>query len=451
MLNRKTTTLLCAAVLGLTLCGVSALAADPDSPEPAEAQAEEILPGPDTNEQPLEDSPVLSDPAPAPEEEPEEEEPFLPEATAPDPVGSVSFANLNSRLRENNFNMLALAETIAAIEAIDYEKMTDDMRRSLNQIANAQWMLLLAGQNDSYSAASLQSTYDSLRNTFEDLKDGVIQDDNAAVIRQLRNAQDQTVMAAESLYIALVEMTQSGSALDRQLTALDRTIQELALRYDLGQISSLTLQQTRAGRAALVSGRQTLSMNITNYKTQLELLIGAEQSGNIQLQPLPQVGKKQLDAMDQEADLASAKENSYELFAAQRTLKDARKDYIDSGATDDMTDTRYKIVSARHTWKAAQHTYDATVQSFENRFLTLYNQVKDYQQVLDAAKTSLAFEKASYASMQLKYDQGSLAENKLLDAADKVSEAQEKVDAAGIDLFSAYNNYRWAVDYGILN
>ena len=37
------------------------------------------------------------------------------------------------------------------------------------------------------------------------------------------------------------------------------------------------------------------------------------------------------------------------------------------------------------------------------------------------------------------------------DAKDKVSEAQDKVDGAAIDLFSAYNNYRWAVDHGILN
>lgn len=271
------------------------------------------------------------------------------------------------------------------------------------------------------------------------------------MIRQLENAQDQIAMAAESLYIALSEMEISNQSLDRQLTALDRTIQEMELRYDLGQISALTLQQTKAGRTALVSGQQTLQMNIGNYKAQLEMLIGAEQTGNIRLQALPQVTGEQLADMDLEADLAAAKEVSYALFDAKRTLDDAKETFDDTAKKYIYNTQKYQYVSAQHTWEAAQYTYNATIQSFENSFRTLYNQVKDYQQVLAAAKTALAVEQDNYAAKQLKYDQGDLSKNKLLDAADEVTAAQEKVDNAAIDLFSAYNSYRWAVDYGILN
>ena len=52
------------------------------------------------------------------------------------------------------------------------------------------------------------------------------------------------------------------------------------LLYTSGHISSQTLRQTQASRTALVSGQQTLEMNISNYKAQLEMLIGAEQTGN---------------------------------------------------------------------------------------------------------------------------------------------------------------------------
>ena len=55
------------------------------------------------------------------------------------------------------------------------------------------------------------------------------------------------------------------------------------------------------------------------------------------------------------------------------------------------------------------------------------------------------------AAAQKKHDLGNLSDNALADAKDKVSEAQDKVDGAAIDLFSAYNNCRWAVDHGILN
>ena len=52
---------------------------------------------------------------------------------------------------------------------------------------------------------------------------------------------------------------------------------------------------------------------------------------------------------------------------------------------------------------------------------------------------------------QLKQSQGNLSQNGLLEAEDKLKEAREKVAGAENDLFSAYNTYRWAVDYGIIN
>ena len=52
---------------------------------------------------------------------------------------------------------------------------------------------------------------------------------------------------------------------------------------------------------------------------------------------------------------------------------------------------------------------------------------------------------------QLKYEQGSVSYNELLTARDSVDEAQDAVDTAANDLFSAYHTYRWAVDRGILN
>lgn len=443
MLNRRVTALLLAAAMALTLCGMSVFAADPaqgdGSAEPAGQSTE-------TTETNVPAAPAES---PAPEEQPVDEPEPEPEVIVPDAVGTVSFSNLSSRLRENNLTVLSLEETINSIKVIDYDKMTDDIRKQLNQIANTQWMLTVSG--GSFASSMLQGSYDSLRDTFDDLKDGEIQKDNDAAIRQLENAQDQMVMASESLYVALVEMELNDQGLARQLTALDRAIQELELRYELGQVSALTLQQTKANRTALVSGRQTLEMNIANYKTQLELMIGAELSGNIQLQALPQVSSKDLSAMDLEKDLVTAKENSYDLFAAQRTLDDAKEDFKDAGKDNSYNENKYQYVSAKHTWEAAQYTYSATIQNFENSFRILYNQVKDYQQVLTAAKTALAVEQNNYAVDQLKYEQGTISKNTLLTAEDDLKAAQDKVNSAAIDLFTAYNNYRWAVDYGILN
>ena len=97
------------------------------------------------------------------------------------------------------------------------------------------------------------------------------------------------MVAGESTYIALAALETQEGALQRQLASLNRTVEELELRYQMGQVSALQLQQTKAGRTQLTSGLETLRMNIRSLKTQLEQLIGAAQTGEIVLGKVPEV------------------------------------------------------------------------------------------------------------------------------------------------------------------
>lgn len=451
-MRKQLTALLLAMAVALSLLGVSVLAADSPNPDPAAVETETeknqdaAQTEPDTSEEKTEAGDTDGeDPSGEPEEEAPEEE------YVPDPVGYISFENLERHLRENNLTLLALEENIQSIEVIDYDKMYQTIQQNLNDIARAQWKLILYGIGDTPEVKALEQSYAALEDTFESLKEGELQKDNADLVWQLENAQNQVVMAGESLYIAIMEMEQNASSLDRSLAAMDRSLEELELRYELGQISSQTLKQTQASRTSLLSSKQTLDSNIQNYKMQLELMSGGELNGTIQLGELPQVTKEQLESMNLEEDLAAAKAASYSLYEAQQTLNDAYETYRDNGGqyAESLGDYQYK--AAAHTYEAAKYNYNATVQNFEIAFRTLYLQVKDFKQVLDAAQTALAVEQDNYAVSQLKYEQGNLSENALLEAQDKVTEAQEKVDGAANDLFSAYNNYRWAVEYGILN
>lgn len=424
--------LLLAGAVTASLLGVSALAAEEDEPEKTGAAQ--------TQEE-SEDGQEAGETQP-------EEEPYIP-----DPVGTLTFENLERRMRENNLTLLALEENIQAIRVIDYDEMYEDIRQALNEIASAQWTMITSvpmGMG-SMMASSLDAQYDALREQFEAIKDGELQKDNEDAIWQLQTLQDQMVLAGETTYLGVVELENSLETVDRNLETLDRTLQELELRYELGQISSQTLEQTRASRTALLSTRQTLVSNLSNYKLQLELMAGGELNGQIQLGALPQVTDGQLAAMDLEADLAAAKEASYDLYEAQLTLDDAKETYDDAGGDGYHNKDNYEWQAANHQWNAARYTHDAAVQNFETAFRTLYLQVKDCKQVLDAAGTALAVEQSNYAVTQLKYEQGSVSYNALLEAQDSVDEAQDAVDTAANDLFSAYHTYRWAVDRGILN
>ena len=385
------------------------------------------------------------------------------ELYAADPEGTVSFANLEARVRENNLTIRMLEESIASIDVVDYEKMYDELKDGLNEIAKIQRTMLQLGQLDSamgntslsgsfsseYIFSNLDASYESLRETFDDLKDGKIQGDYAAAKRQLENAENQVVMGAETLYMAILEMQNTRASLQRQLDALDRTVEEMELRYKLGQISALTLQQVKNGRTQLASGIATLDMNIRNYTRQLEVMLGLEQTGSLTLTEPPQVSDKQVAEMDYDTALAAAKEKSYDLFAAQKTLDDAEETYKDSIKGYGQNNYHYK--SAVHTYEAAKYTYQSTVQSFEMNFRTMYDAVADYQQVLKASQSALDYQKNACAASQLKYQQGTISKNSLLEAQDSLASAEADVATAKHNLFSAYHTYLWAVEYGILN
>ena len=423
MLNKKIGRRLLAAALALTLCAATVFAAE------LQGQTDE------------EETQSQGDGGT--EQTPEEE-------YIPDPAGTVSYENLERRMRENNLSLLALEESILAIESIDYEDMAEDYREALNQIASMQWGMItnpVMGGMGSIMASSLDAQYDALRDSFDAIKDGDLQQDNADLVWQLENTQNQLVVTGEALYIVLASVGINERALDRTLASTDRSIQEVELRYQLGQVSALALEQARAGRTALISSQQSLNTSRENFEIQLKQMIGADLASELTLTALPQVTDEQLEAMNLEEDLAAAKEASYSLYDAKLTLDDAKETFNDAPRNQNS----YEYQMALHQWQAAQYTYNATVQNFETNFRTLYNQVKDYKQVLDAARTALAVEESNYAVDQMKYEQGSISQNALLTAQDDVAAAQEAVDTAAINLFSSYNTYRWAVEYGILN
>lgn len=371
--------------------------------------------------------------------------------TAPDAEGTLHFENLSARMKTGYYTVMSLEENIAAIECIDYDKMYEDLRDGLNQIAEAQWMMLqIPGAGETYTYKSLQDQYDTLRKTFDDIKDGKLQQDNADLVRQLRDAENQLLMAGQTLYINLLGLEDQSAALARQTAALDRTIEEVKLRYELGQVSAMTLQQTEAGKAQAESGKAALDAAVAQLRRQLNAMIGEELTAPLTLNALPGVTAEQLAAMDVEKDLEKAKAVSYDLYAAKLTLDDADEEYKDKAGDLGYNEDNYEYIAVKHRWQAAQYTYNAAVQNFELSFRSLYDSVQSYASALNAAKVSLECERSDLAAAQLRYEQGTISENALHTAEDELYTAQDTVSGAERDLFTAYNNYRWAVDYGLL-
>ena len=412
------------------------------------------------------------------------EEPRLEEAAqakpAPDADGTLSFHNLRGRMMKSYYPLLTLSENIKTLEEWDYKRTEDDLRDKLNEIADQQWRAIsappidplalaasgmgeaaIAGTVAGTSAASaavspiirsqLQMQYNGYEEAFDNVRKGKLQADNEGVKRQLRNLQNQTVIMAESLFITCKGLAAQDATLTRTVASLERTEREMKLRHELGQISELALQQVSAGLAQARSGQKTLQMNLGNIMLQLKTMSGVPLNAALNLGALPQTTAAQLAAMDPEKDLAKAQEASYELYDAKKAYDDAKEAYDDARMEYGEASSANEWMQAKHTWQAAQYTYENAKQNYELKFRTLYAQVKDAAQVLEAKRTALAAQEKSYAADALKYGQGALSANALADAKDALAKAKDEAASAERDLFAQYRSYENAVTYGILN
>ena len=371
-----------------------------------------------------------------------------PEETGEDTGYDLTWEELDGRIRSGSINVQVLAENIGSIEAIDYEEMEEQLRSQLNSLADAQWALSLMG--DTATANSLEQSYRTLRETFDAVRNGDLQKDNADLVREIENGVDQLVAGGESLYLSLLAMERSLSDGARGLAALDRSLEELRLRRDLGQVSDTQVAELEQTRSSTVSQLQTLEHTISTYKSQLQVLIGEAPTGELALGPIPGPEELEWEEPDYEADLAAAKAASWTLYDAALTLEDAEDTWKDARRQYYGNYYRYHYEVAQHTWNAAQATYAAAVQSFETEFQTLYASLADYQQIWESKEAAVAYQERLLGAAQVRYDLGLSPRSALLTAQDDLAAAQSEAEGAWLDLFTARNSYRQAVELGLL-
>ena len=344
----------------------------------------------------------------------------------------VMFVDLADMVKKNSPAYKALRANASAID--DAEDQVSSLKTQLAQVEAA-----LAALNakpelteaDQAQIAQLQSQKAQLQSGISGLSSMANQDTS-----QLDGGANQLILGSESIYIALVGLEIQETALVRQLTSLDRTLAELKVRHEWGQVSQLQLMEAENGRASLVSGLTTLRMNITNLRMQLENMLGEKITGTIEVGTLPRVTAEQLSAIDVEKDLKMVLRRNPDVQAAENQ----ESSLFDSGMSGDLLDSMSD---------AADYGVKSAKLQAEMKFRSLYGELMDCRQVLTNAKSTLEVEQLAYQAEALKYNQGTISKNAFLAAADELQTAKEAVLTAENNLFSTYNEYNWAVKHGI--
>lgn len=411
--------------------------------------------------------------------------------------GTLSFSQIGERVKANNLTLKAAQESLKQAQAMDWndaidemEDAIDDLDFQISQLLNGSTEQLKKAQADlttslsrisvvdnkltglekvikntvalstlssfsQYSqmqAASLKASKESLEDQLDDLKEQKedYQKTLADTERQIDYAADQTISGAESLYLTILStQLQLDGLKNNTLASTQRSLKEIELRHQLGQVSKLTLTQVQNGYESLESSIISLENTVSTLYSSLQSLMGDVPTGKLRLLDTPSVTADELSYLNYASDLSKAKENSYSLYTADRAVEDAEDAMNDARRDEGKNSYQYKM--AEYAYQSSIYKKDAAVASFEASFLNLYKAIAPAQTALAAKQSALAYEQQMYAVAEKKYQLGNLSANALQDAKDTLDSAQRDVEAAQLDLFTAYHSYDQAVKLGLVS
>ncbi len=363
-------------------------------------------------------------------------------------TNTVTWAELEAKIRKENLSSKAFEESINSIETVNYTNMFYSLKNQINQLAAAQEFMVLTGQQDKVSSLAQSAT--ALRATYEDIRDGKLQRDSENAVNQLRDAQNQFVLAGQTLYINILSMERSLKDGERGVQALERVLTELRLRKEYGQVSDKNIEDVEKNLSDTISGLQTLRSTISSCKAQLQIIIGCEPTGEIELGELPEISGNEISEIDYEADLVLAKEKSYALKNAKIALDKAEESYKDA-ETDFVGGNvlGYQRDSARYAFHAEKLNYDSAVNNFEYSFKEMYRTLADCRQILENKLNAVKYQERQLEIARTQYEFGRISYFDLLTAQDSLETAKSEASGAKSDFFTALNKYRNAVEYGI--
>ena len=405
--------------------------------------------------------------------------------------GELSFDQIAPKVRANNLTVQSMEETLASMEAMDWDKAIGELEDAIGvlegtiaDLKNSTGTAKTACENLASSIAGIQSaleplqaagiikdiaalgssiynglqlaclnaTLASMEEQLKDLKDQKNDYLNKTLPdtkRQIASSISQIIIGAESLYLTILSTQLQLEALADTKAAMERTVAEMELRYERGQISQLTLTKVKNGYNSLLANMGTLGVALTSMTSSLQALLGDSITGSIILAALPTITNEDIAALSFSEDLAKAKEASYSLYTAARTVEDAEEDMEKACRESGKNSYQYKM--AQHTYESAVLSEKSAIQSFEISFRSLYDQLSPALAVCTAAENDLAYEARVYQAAQLKYQQGNLSANALADAKDTYEAAKRSYASSKIDLFTTWLNYQNAVKYGVVS
>ncbi len=285
----------------------------------------------------------------------------------------------------------------------------------------------------SVQLAAAQAMRDAMGETADSLSAGKLFTRMAANTgldcTQLENTRAEAVIIKSAEDCALGQLTISGklASLGRAKEGLTRGIAASEVMVRHGLLSRLALEQQRFALSTLEKQESDLSHALEQLQQQLAMLCGFGAGTKCVVTDMPHVNEEDLNAMDYESDLSAVLDKNYDLQIARE-----KRSYADSFGT------KYDEEAAAAAVIPAKETAEAS-------FRRIYLAVGEKAEAAELARSAAALQQAQLAADKVRLEHGLISRNAYQDAQDALADRQTELSLALLDLYSAYNDYRWAL------
>ena len=377
---------------------------------------------------------------------------------------SVTFNSLENKIRTYNQSIKSFEKTLASINSTDVslqfdkqrfqyseqnqalQKQVDAYKQAINQLQQAipsadeatksaltaQISAITILQKQAEGTITANNAIVAGLNDAEEDAENELAETYTSTKKQLDNAADQIVMGAQTQYITLVTIDNNITALERSISAIDRTTPVMEKQLEIGMVSELDLKTLQNQRDTAQSSLESIINQKETLQNSLSVMLGNDANTTVTVEGLPDISYD-IKKINYTQDLKSAMKNSYTIWQKQDALRKASNDYEDD------------VTSTLDAYDAAKLDLEAAKVQTENSFKALYETLLEKQRLLEQANENLTLAEQNFKVSEVKYNIGNISKLEYENAKDTLESSKDAIKTAEVELFTAYNNYQWGI------
>jgi outer membrane protein TolC len=379
-------------------------------------------------------------------------------ATVPPQTVTVRYSDIETTVRSNNQTIRANAKSLDSLSDNDViqekqqelsdssaalsnvNKMLQDAYTAINTTPAAstaeQQAISASLQGSMASISAIRSILDS-QSSQMDVDDDTIEKTDL----QMQEAADQIVIAAQQLYVSFHYLDTQRTQLTQNLSLANDSLTVSQKRYDLGLITSTELLNSQQSSKSISSKIAALVLEMQTAKNNFSVLLGYSKDYDVSILSLPDVDQNFISKMNYDADYQTALTENMTLKLKQKDkdIADDNRDEDSNTKDDDYPD------STIEDYQAASLNYRMAVNTFDASFRRSYDEISNKQVQLETENSSYQAKMQNFNMQTKKYNIGLISSFDLKNAQQEANTQKVAVEQAKINLFSAVEQYRWAL------